>query len=123
MEQPTYFEYKGQIIYYTDYSNIIDSEEFVKRIELTREKVIFFLANGYKDILLLNNISNAFINREVITGLKEVAKLGRPIVKKSAVIGVSLSKQIFLNILNKFSSFNMFAFNSKEEACEWLISD
>lgn len=123
MEQPNYFEYKGFRIYYTDYSGITNTDFFLKRTKVTKEKVEFFLQKGYKDLLLLNNVTDAFIGKEVIKELKEIAKMGRPVIKKSAVIGISLSKQIFLNIINKFSGFNMKAFATREEACEWLIKD
>ena len=76
-----------------------------------------------KNLLLLNNVTDAFISREVVSALKEVAKRGKPVIKKSAVMGVSLSKRIFLNLINRFSNMEMKAFATKEEAVEWLVEE
>ena len=121
MEKPVYFQYKGKRIYYTDYSGIQDTNFFLERISITLQKVDYFLENDMKNLLLLNNVTDAYITREVVKGLKKVATKGQPIIKKSAVIGVSLSKRIFLNIVNKFSGTSIQAFASEEEAKEWLI--
>lgn len=114
-------EHKGIEIIYIDYQNLKKAEEFEKKVKATVERAKFYRENDIKDLLVLTDLRGAFIVGEASKYLKESTKLGKPFVKKSAVIGITGAKKVILNIINRFSGYQTKAFDTAEEAKDWLI--
>lgn len=77
--------------------------------------------SGKKDILLIVDVTGAYANKEVVSAFSESGKKSKVLLKKTAVVGITGVKKIFLNIVNKFTGLNAKALSSMEEAKEWLI--
>ena len=72
-----FIEYKGQSIYYVDYSNIKTNEEFmavIKQSNSFREKV---KAQGRKNLLMLVDVSGSFVYGDVLTRSRKPEKSPR----------------------------------------------
>ncbi len=117
-----FIEFKGQQIYYVDYSNIKTSEEFLAVIKSTnafREKLKH---DGVKDLLMLVNISGSFVYGDVLSEIKKAALLTKELIAKEAIVGITGSKKILLKVLQSFAKMDFKIFDTEEEALEWLVS-
>ena len=117
-----FIEFKGQQIYYVDYSNIKTSEEFLAVIKSTnafREKLKH---DGVKYLLMLVNISGSFVYGDVLSEIKKAASLTRELIAKEAIVGITGSKKILLKVLQSFAKMDFKIFDTEEEALEWLVS-
>jgi hypothetical protein len=114
-------QHKGKEIYFIDYSNIKTSDEFLKTLKETgafREKV---KAMGEKDLLVLVNITDCYLNVEIFDELKKAGRIIREITAKEAIVGITGYKRILLQILQTLTNLNFQVFKSIEEAKDWLV--
>lgn len=117
-----FIEYKGQSIYYVDYSNIKTNDEFmsvIKQSNSFREKV---KSEGRKDLLMLVDVSGSFVYGDVLTEIKKAGKSTKEITLKEAVVGISGGKKILLKIVQSFTNMNLKVFDTLDEAKDWLVS-
>ena len=115
-------EHKGVDIAYLDYRNLKMPADFSTKVKETMERIVFYQENKIDNILVLTDLTGSFIFGDATKYLKESTKLGRPFIKKSAVIGISGAKKVLLNMINVFSGYQTKAFSSIEEAKDWLVS-
>jgi hypothetical protein len=116
-------QYKEKEIYFIDYSNIKTSEEFLKTIKETgafREKV---KAMGKKDLLILVDITDSYLNIEILDELKKAGRIIKDISMKEAIVGITGYKRILLQIIQTFTNLHFNVFNTTEEAKNWLIKE
>ena len=74
-------------------------------------------------VLAFTDFTGATFNREAIRVIKETAVFNKPYVKKSACVGKeSLPFEFPENVIS-FSNRRFSAFNTREEALEWLTKD
>ena len=119
----TIIEHKGKQIYYNDWRNIANPEDFKPKIEAGNENTIQLINQGKTNILTLTDITNSFIFGETVQMLKEASKLANPITEKSATVGLSSVKKLILNGINVFSGAKVKAFDTIEQAKDWLIAE
>lgn len=117
----SFITYKGTEIYFVDYRNIKKTEEFLEAIEGTNKFREGLKKEGRKDLLMLVDVTGSFVFGDILDRLKKSKKETVPLLKKSAIVGVSGSKKILLNIVNAFTNFESKAFDSQEDALNWLI--
>jgi len=113
-----WLKYKGYEILLDDYTNVMPDQfaPLIRRItELTFQ-------SGKKDILLIVDVTGAYANKEAVNAFSESGKKSKILIKKTAVLGITGVKKIFLNIVNKFTNLNAKPFNTMEEAKEYLIN-
>jgi hypothetical protein len=117
-----FIEYKGQSIYYVDYSNIKTNDEFMAVIRQSnsfREKV---KSEGKKDLLMLVDVTGSFVYGDVLTEIKKAGKITKEMTLKEAVVGISGGKKILLKIVQSFTSMNLKVCDTIDEAKDWLVS-
>lgn len=106
-------------ILFADYSNFKNSDESVKTIQ---EVSNFITKIGYKEILMLIDVRNSFADeKKVIDTLKYGSKITKPYLRKVAVVGVTSSQEFILKIINMFSDLGIKAFETFDDAKDWLI--
>ena len=109
--------YKGKEILLDDYSNIMP-EQFPPLIEQITNLTF---QSGKKNILLIVDVTGAFAGKEAVSAFSESGKKSKVLLKKTAVVGITGVKKIFLNIVNKLTKLNAKPVSTIEEAKEWLI--
>jgi hypothetical protein len=117
-----FIEYKGQAIYYVDYSNIKTNDEFmsvIKQSNSFREKI---KSEGRKNLLMLVDVSGSFVYGDVLSEIKKAGKITKEMTLKEAVVGISGGKKILLKIVQSFTNMNLKVFDTLEEAKDWLVS-
>ena len=117
-ERVKWINFKGKDILCDDYTNL-QGDEFVETIKTLTDHVMNV---GKKDILLLLDLNNSYTNKPVVSAFTEAGKRVRPVVKKTAVLGITGVKKVLLNAVNRLTSIDANPFSTEEEAKEWLVS-
>lgn len=116
-----FINHKGKEIYYVDYSNIKNTDDFLETIKQTnafREKATLM---GKKNLLMLVDITGSYIYGDVLNEIKRSGKLTKPLTKKEALVGLTGGQKILLQFVQAFTKMQLKVFNNIEEAKEWLI--
>ena len=112
-----WINYKGKEILLDDYTNL--QGDYVEIIEALTNHLI---NSGKKEILLLIDLNNSYTNKAVVNAFTEAGKRVRPVVKRTAVLGITGVKKVLLNVVNKLSSIDANPFSTEEDAKDWLVS-
>jgi hypothetical protein len=122
MENRIYpIEYKGKTIYYSNWTGLDDAKKMVEVVEYTTNYIVNL--NQY-NLLEIVDIANSYALREGLNAAKMSAQRTKAFSGKKAIIGInSKAKQFLLNFVNKMIGKEIVAFDSKEQALEWLVSD
>jgi hypothetical protein len=113
-------EYKGLEIVLSDYSGLSDTE-FVRQIGENDSQVIRMGMESKEKYLILTDISNSSVTKDVLAKFRSTVEEIKPYVKASAIVGVDGFKKHFLNFVNVSAPFKTKAFSDHEEAKEWLV--
>ena len=80
-------------------------------------------ALGKKDLLILVDIADSYLNIEILDELKKAGRIIKEITMKEAIIGITGHKRILLQIIQTFTNLHFNVFNTTEEAKNWLIEE
>jgi hypothetical protein len=110
--------HNGKNIIHVNYSGLgnQNEKEFLQTID---EATQFMLKQG-RELLILSDFRDSSGNKNIFDKLKESSATVKPIRKKSAVLGISGVKSIFLKGVNLFSDSDLMSFNNLEDAKKWL---
>jgi hypothetical protein len=111
--------YKGKQILLADLSHCTPRE--VEKIALLVPSYVTSEPRG--SVLLLADFTGAEFDRIAIERLKESAVFDRPHLKRSGWVGVEALPKVFYEHIKSFSQRDLPAFETREEAMEWLVSD
>lgn len=118
-ERVKFIEHQRKKILLLDFSNS-DTEQVLKIIEAAK-RLIRTKPEG--SLLTLTDVTNARFDDEVGKGLKEFTLHNKPFVRAAAVVGVTGLKRIIFGAVVAFSKRKLEAFDSREQAKSWLISN
>ena len=111
--------HQGKRILLVDLSNCSAAE--VKKIS---ELVPKFASNYPKgSVLLLADFTGAQFDRETLTIMKETAVFDRPLLKKSAWVGIESLPKVFYENIKSFSQRELPTFKTREEALDYLAKE
>jgi len=114
-------EYKGKIIYITDWSNIREEEALISKVWETTE---ILKSLNEKDLLEIINLKNSIVTKNVLINMQKAAKVSRPYNKKKAVVSDFNNTRMFiLKTINRVSQDKIEPFSTEEDALEWLIKE
>ena len=119
MERVRFIEHQGRRILLFDFSNIWSVGEAAKVIDGAREFVGRQPQKG--DLLTLVDVKESAFDDRVIAKLKELGAHNRPWVLAGAVVGMSGMQKIMFRLINSFNGRKLAAFNTREQAQEWLV--
>jgi len=74
-------------------------------------------------LLILSDFTGTHIDKQVATRAKEVLVLDRPYVKKSAWVGTGNLPHVFYENFKTFSQRDLPAFQTRDQALEWLVEE
>ncbi|OYT28412.1 hypothetical protein B6U98_04950 [Thermoplasmatales archaeon ex4572_165] len=113
-----WIERKGGKILFIDYSECKEID-LISRIQ---EATDYIMQLNEKELHTLIDARKSYANNEVLESLKKSAKTIKPVVEKSAIIGMTETQKIILKVVNMFSNLGLKLFDDLESAEEWLIS-
>ena len=114
-----FVEHKGKQILLVDASHCTPAE--VAKIVLLVPSYVTSEPRG--SVLLLADFTGAEFDRIAIDRLKEAAVFDRPHLKRSAWVGIEKLPHIFYEHIKNFSQRDLPAFETREKAMDWLVSD
>lgn len=113
-----WIEYKSHKILYVDYRNMKDKETILNNLEEQKQVV----EKCISPILLLIDYRDMHVFDEFMQKVKKYGKEHADKTSKIGVLGVQGIKKILFNAYLAFTnSKNTWAFNTEEEAKEFLI--
>jgi hypothetical protein len=112
--------YNGKNIIHVDYSGLSNQNE-KEFLQIINEATQFMLKQG-RDLLVISDFRESTGNKTIFDKLKEASATIKPLRKKSAVLGISGVKSIFLKGVNLFSDSELMSFTNLEDAKKWLAS-
>lgn len=121
MDEIKMMTYKDKEYFYVDYTGLMNSKE--KIIRLIIESGEEYRKKPLKSVLALVNVGNARFDSEILRIFKENQDKSEPYEKRVAVIGLDTLKRIAYNFIAGSNKSFIRAFESEEEAKEWLVQD
>ena len=73
------------------------------------------------NLLEIIDVTGSYASMEVLAEIKEIAKKTAPFNKKKAMLGIGGAKKILLNSVNRIAGTSIRAFDTIEEAKDWLV--
>ena len=119
-EKNHFITYKDKEIYYIDYKGLLDKE--LLNTIIVNVKKIEELGEKRGKLLIIFDYTDTFASEEVMEYLKSNIEYLK-YIKKSAILGIIGIKKILLNVFNKLTNSHTVAFNTIEEAKDWLVKD
>ena len=118
-ERLRFIKHKGHAIFLIDFSHSTP-KEILLLLDLVRADVA---RHAPGSVLTLADFTGAEVDKNVATRIKEVLVLDRPYVKRSAWVGTESLPHIFYEHFKDFSRREIPAFQTREEAMDWLTED
>lgn len=87
---------------------------------LVRENTARIVASGRTDLRLVIHMPGAFVDRQTLAEFKAAAVAVRPMVSKTAVVGVDGVQRFLLDVVNRLSGVGGRPFESMQAALDWL---
>jgi len=114
----SYIQHKGKKILYVDYSQCKTVNDTINVLEMVRNEYL----RTSESYLSLNNFTGVSSNNEY---MELVKKYGKEIFDartiKNAAIGITGIKKILLSAYNLIVKNKLMAFDTREEALEYLV--
>jgi hypothetical protein len=118
-ERLRFVSHKGQSIFLIDFSHC-KGKEILLLLDQVRADIA---RHAPGSVLTLADFSDAQVDKAVATKIKEVLVLDRPYVKKSAWVGTESLPHVFYENFKSFSQRDIPAFETREEAMDWLVKE
>lgn len=114
--------YHGKQIYIFDFTNFGKSkEETVRLIDAIGDE---YAKNPLNSVLALIDVTHAFFHFDTFKTFKKLEERSGQYEKKVAIIGLKgLKKAGFTSVASLSKKGSLKAFDSEQEAKEWLVSD
>jgi hypothetical protein len=115
----TYINYKGKKILYIDFRNK-NGDENVATLDAVAQEMKKWTDKG----LTLSDFRNSKASPAYMARIKQLGnEIIIPMTKKNAAIGLTSIQKVLLTAFNAFCKTEGRAFDTEEDAKEWLIKD
>ncbi len=115
--QSAWETYKGKKIFFAKYGHLTP-EVYRAEIDAVEKEM---LAQPRNSVLLLVDTVGLLISPEALNLAKNVALHSQPYVIKTAILGMSGARKTLLDIVAKFSGMKVEAFDTADQARDWLV--
>ena len=115
-----WIEHQGKRIFFADYSGFQDFDAFKAEAD---DSTSITITQPDNSVLLLVDVTDTAGNQEMVDYIIKSANKDKEKMKKTAVIGVSGYRRIFLRTVVRFTGMSLKDFSDIEEAKDWLVKD
>jgi hypothetical protein len=112
-------EHKGKQILLVDLSHCTPAEVATMALLVPS----YVTSEPLGSVLLLADFTGAEFDRIAIERMKEGTVFDRPHIKRSAWVGIEKLPKVFYEHIKNFSQRDLPAFETREEAMDWLVSN
>ena len=116
-----WIEYKGEKIFYQDFSNLFFNSQAVKQELVEVQSIVIREPND--SVLVLSNFCDTQVSSDLMPILNAASKMTKDRVHKTAVLGVSGIKRALGDMLSRLTGQLLMYFDTEEEAKEWLVKE
>ncbi len=114
-----FIEHRGVRILLIDFSGLQQTEEILREVEVAREVVA---GQRPGSLRTLTHVKGARYTPPVMDALKALTVHNKPYVTAAAVVGMEGLHRVLFRAVVLFSRRNIEAFDTVEEARDWLAS-
>jgi hypothetical protein len=114
----TWITHKGKRLFYGRYDHLTFHQAREEIAEVDNE----FGRQPPQSVLLLVEAAGTLLSPETLNMIKNHALRSQKYVVKTAVLGMSGARRVFLEIVAKFSGVKVEGFDDIEKAKDWLVS-
>lgn len=118
-ERVTWITFEGKRLLFIDFGGIKTREELQSTLNVIISEVNTQPKNS---ILYLVNMENGYVTPQVMPMYKESAQAVQPYIKAWAMFGINRIKAMIVDLLKKSISLDAEIFQSRDDACNWLIN-
>ncbi len=118
-ERISFLAHHGKSIMVIDFSHL-EPKDLLLLLELVQHSVA---RHDRGSLLTLADLTEAHIDRQVATRMKEVLVRDRPFVKRSAWVGVESVPKVYYENIKSFTQRDFAPFKTREEAMDWLVKE
>ena len=115
-----WIDHKGKRLFFADYSNFNDFESFKEEVDYSTSITIKEPLNSVR---MLVDVTGTLGLPEMVNYIQESAMKDKDNMKKTAVVGVTGYRRIFLRAVVQFTRMDLKPFDDIEQAKEWLVED
>lgn len=108
--------YKEKEILYVDYRGMAKDD-----ILKTMDEATEFALKENRPLLRLSDMTGVFAVKEIVEKAKESGKITNHLTIKRAAVGITGAKKVLFNAFNRVSGNHSRAFDSVDDAKEWLV--
>jgi hypothetical protein len=113
--------HKGQRIVFSNYRNL-EGDAFINQIKQNQmDTKAAWYREGSEKLLILMDITDCTISKEVLQEFKERAREGQSYTKAMAVLGITGVRKFLFGVMQSLTSAKLQAFSTLEEAKDWLV--
>ena len=123
MSGSRFIEHGNKQILLQDFSNLTDVDEGLRVVAAARGFVAALAARPGPppQLLVLTTVANSPFNPGLVEALKEIAVHHKPYVRASAIVGLTAVTRLMHRIVTMFSGRVIRAFETREQALDWLV--
>ncbi|GAP22638.1 hypothetical protein [Leptolinea tardivitalis] len=112
-------EYKGKKVFIARYDHMTP-EEVKSEVDAVKK----YVASAPEKIaLVMVDATGTLVSPEVLNQFKEVSShVSGKITAKTAILGMSGPRKVFLEIVSKFTQNKTVPFDDRQAAMDWLVS-
>ena len=118
-ERITWVHHNGKKILRVDYSDL-KGDELLDPISRVWD---FYQDETPGTVLSMAIFNNTFANDSVVNAFKELTKKTKSYDRKSANVGISGIKKLFVQAVSAFSGIELKVFQEENDALDWLATD
>ena len=116
---PIWIPHGGKRIIFVDYSNL-QGQELIDLIKAAREEVLGAIDRGEKGFFSLVDLTDTVAGAEAVSLFREASTVMAGNLAASAVVGITGIKKQLLRFINVMAPMQTKAFDSLEEAKQWI---
>ena len=119
MERVRFIQHKGKEILLLDFSECKPEESY----QVIEKAKALISTRPQQSLLTLTDVTNIRFDNILAERMKEFTAHNKPFVKAAAVVGVTGLKKILFEAVMIFSKRKLHAFETHDQAKEWLVSN
>jgi len=117
----SWIEYKGQKIFYQDFSKHFYNSAAVKAELADVQKIV--LAEPSNSVLVLSDMRDTNIGSDLLPAMNTASAVTKNHVRKTAVLGVTGMKRRLADLLTAITGQQLKYFDDMESAKRWLVEE
>lgn len=118
-QRTRFIEHRGKRVLLLEWTNLSGPEEVLAEVEKNKALV---RAQPPKSVLGLTDLTGSRFSQEALQALKEMAAHNEPYVRAAAVVTRTPLHLIAFRTIVIFTKRNLQAFDTREAALEWLVT-